>query len=175
MCWMKKAVLNCVSVCKLWCRFRIIIVFTVHCSGFCFQSITKNRKHWSSQTLDDNVLMVRRWHSREIHSIVEKSVYLLASNWMFTSSLSRINTWYGIIIHELNWRRFCICCNMVFVCVVQPKLTDEEGWKRFCLGEKVYLGTSSCDTDAEPEPALDYRKVVWMCVCLKVSFTELFI
>ncbi|XP_018550668.1 gem-associated protein 2 [Lates calcarifer] len=61
------------------------------------QSITKNRKHWSSQTLDDNVLM--------------------------------------------------------------PKLTDEEGWKRFCLGEKVYLGTSSCDTDAEPEPALDYRKV----------------
>ncbi|XP_051252200.1 gem-associated protein 2 [Dicentrarchus labrax] len=61
------------------------------------QSITKNRKHWSRQTLDDNVLM--------------------------------------------------------------PKLTDEEGWKRFCLGETVYLGTSSCHTDAEPEPALDYSKV----------------
>ncbi|XP_023287315.1 gem-associated protein 2 isoform X2 [Seriola lalandi dorsalis] len=59
------------------------------------QSITKNRQHWSRQTLDDNVLM--------------------------------------------------------------PKLTDEEGWKRFCLGEKVYLGTSSCD--AESEPALDYNKV----------------
>nr|XP_019940338.1 PREDICTED: gem-associated protein 2 [Paralichthys olivaceus] len=40
-----------------------------------------------------------------------------------------------------------------------PKLTDEEGWKRFCLGEVVYLGTSSCDTAAEPEPALDYSKV----------------
>ncbi|XP_070698650.1 gem-associated protein 2 [Pempheris klunzingeri] len=61
------------------------------------QSITKNRRHWSGQTLDDNVLM--------------------------------------------------------------PKLTDEDGWKRFCLGETVYQGTSSCHTDAEPEPALDYSKV----------------
>lgn len=61
------------------------------------QSITKNRKHWGSQTLDDNVVM--------------------------------------------------------------PKLTDEEGWKRFCLGETVYLGASSCHTDAEPGPALDYSKV----------------
>uniref|UniRef100_A0A3P8RTQ7 Gem-associated protein 2 n=1 Tax=Amphiprion percula TaxID=161767 RepID=A0A3P8RTQ7_AMPPE len=59
------------------------------------QSITKNRRHWSSQSLDDNVLM--------------------------------------------------------------PKLTDEEGWKRFCLGEKVYLGSSSGHTDAEP--AVDYSKV----------------
>uniref|UniRef100_A0A669C175 Gem-associated protein 2 n=1 Tax=Oreochromis niloticus TaxID=8128 RepID=A0A669C175_ORENI len=41
----------------------------------------------------------------------------------------------------------------------QPKLTDEEGWKRFCLGEKVYLGTSSTHTDAEQEPALDYSKM----------------
>ncbi|XP_029972632.1 gem-associated protein 2-like [Salarias fasciatus] len=61
------------------------------------QSITKNRKHWSSQNLDDNVQM--------------------------------------------------------------PKLTDEEGWKRFCLGEKVYLGSSSCQTDPDAEPALDYNKV----------------
>ncbi|XP_036981111.1 gem-associated protein 2 isoform X1 [Acanthopagrus latus] len=59
------------------------------------QSITKNRRHWSSQSLDDNVKM--------------------------------------------------------------PKLTDEEGWKRFCLGEMVYLGISS--SPAEPEPALDYSKV----------------
>ncbi|KAF0044636.1 hypothetical protein F2P81_003794 [Scophthalmus maximus] len=61
------------------------------------QSITKNRRHWSNQTLDDNVMV--------------------------------------------------------------PRLTDEEGWKRFCLGEKVYLGTSSCDADAETEPTLDYTKV----------------
>lgn len=46
------------------------------------------------------------------------------------------------------------------MCVLQPKLTDEEGWKRFCLGENVYLGTSASHTDADPEPALDYRKVV---------------
>ncbi|XP_028995288.1 gem-associated protein 2 [Betta splendens] len=57
------------------------------------QSIMKNRKHWSSQTLDDNVLM--------------------------------------------------------------PKPTDEEGWKRFCLGEKVYLGNLSSDTESE----LDFTKV----------------
>ncbi|XP_062413157.1 gem-associated protein 2 isoform X2 [Pungitius pungitius] len=61
------------------------------------QSITKNRNHWSSHTLDDNVLM--------------------------------------------------------------PTLTDEEGWKRFCLGETVYLGSSSSNTDEEAEPALDYTKV----------------
>lgn len=46
--------------------------------------------------------------------------------------------------------------------MLQPKLTDEEGWKRFCLGEKVYLGTSSSHTDAEPEPALDYSKVIYV-------------
>lgn len=34
-------------------------------SSFWFQSIMKNRKHWSSQTLDDNVLMVRSWHERK--------------------------------------------------------------------------------------------------------------
>ncbi|KAM4540431.1 gem-associated protein 2 [Fundulus diaphanus] len=41
-----------------------------------------------------------------------------------------------------------------------PKLTDEEGWKRFCLGEKTYPGPSACGlTDADQEPALDYSKV----------------
>ncbi|XP_044022502.1 gem-associated protein 2 isoform X2 [Siniperca chuatsi] len=75
------------------------------------QNITKNRKHWSSQTLDDNVLM--------------------------------------------------------------PKQTDEEGWKRFCLGETVYLGTSSCQTDAKPEPALDYSKsTVLMVLEILISWFE---
>ena len=59
----------------------------------------------------------------------------------------------------------CVCVSVcvrvrVCVCVPQPKLTDEEGWKRFCLGEMVYLGTSS--SPAEPEPALDYSKVASM-------------
>ncbi|XP_028298356.1 gem-associated protein 2 [Gouania willdenowi] len=62
------------------------------------QSITRNRQHWSSQTLDENVMM--------------------------------------------------------------PKLTDDEGWKRFCLGEFVYQGSSShCGTRPDPEPELDYTKV----------------
>ncbi|KAJ0041615.1 hypothetical protein NL108_013827 [Boleophthalmus pectinirostris] len=60
------------------------------------QSITKNRTHWSSQSLDDNVQM--------------------------------------------------------------PKITDEEGWRRFCLGRKVCLGTSS-NAEAEPTPELDYSQV----------------
>lgn len=41
-------------------------------------------------------------------------------------------------------------------CVLQPKLTDEEGWKRFCLGECVYMGASSV---TQIESALDYKKV----------------
>ncbi|XP_034419309.1 gem-associated protein 2 [Cyclopterus lumpus] len=43
--------------------------------------------------------------------------------------------------------------------VLMPNLTDEEGWKRFCLGEAVCLDNASCHTDAGPEPALDYSKV----------------
>uniref|UniRef100_A0A3P9NP64 Gem-associated protein 2 n=1 Tax=Poecilia reticulata TaxID=8081 RepID=A0A3P9NP64_POERE len=40
--------------------------------------------------------------------------------------------------------------------VQMPKLTDEEGWKRFCLGE-TYLGSSTSGlTEADQEPALDY-------------------
>lgn len=61
------------------------------------QSINKNRNHWTSQTLDDNVLM--------------------------------------------------------------PKLTDEEGWRRFCLGQRVCLGTAYSHTDEDPEPELDYSQV----------------
>ncbi|XP_072313569.1 gem-associated protein 2 [Eucyclogobius newberryi] len=60
------------------------------------QSIAKNRIHWSSQTLDDNVLM--------------------------------------------------------------PNVTDEDGWRRFCLGRKLCLGTSF-NADADPAPELDYSQV----------------
>uniref|UniRef100_A0A3Q3S856 Gem-associated protein 2 n=1 Tax=Mastacembelus armatus TaxID=205130 RepID=A0A3Q3S856_9TELE len=41
--------------------------------------------------------------------------------------------------------------------VLMPKLTDEEGWKRFCLGEKVYL-----------ENIFDI--FIKACVCVKVGF-----
>uniref|UniRef100_A0A3B4A0P7 Gem-associated protein 2 n=1 Tax=Periophthalmus magnuspinnatus TaxID=409849 RepID=A0A3B4A0P7_9GOBI len=60
------------------------------------QSITKTRIHWSSQSLDNNVLM--------------------------------------------------------------PKITDEEGWRTFCLGRKVCLDPS-INTDAEPALELDYSQV----------------
>ncbi|XP_061649739.1 gem-associated protein 2 [Phyllopteryx taeniolatus] len=59
------------------------------------QSITRNRQHWSSHSLDDNVLM--------------------------------------------------------------PEQADEEGWKRFCLGELVYQGTLPSHADAAA--GLDYSKV----------------
>ncbi|XP_019737247.1 gem-associated protein 2 [Hippocampus comes] len=61
------------------------------------QSITKNRQHWSSHSLDDNVVM--------------------------------------------------------------PKQADEEGWKQFCLGERVSQGTLSSHADANAEAGLDYSKV----------------
>ncbi|XP_008315000.1 gem-associated protein 2 [Cynoglossus semilaevis] len=43
--------------------------------------------------------------------------------------------------------------------MTMPDLTDEEGWKRFCLGERVCVGDSICDTEVEAEPGVDYNKV----------------
>lgn len=39
----------------------------------------------------------------------------------------------------------------------QPKMEDEEGWKRFCLGESVYL--DSLDDKADADAGLNYVKV----------------
>ncbi|CAL8300637.1 unnamed protein product [Boreogadus saida] len=61
------------------------------------QSIAKHRRHWSTQTLDENVVM--------------------------------------------------------------PKLSDEEGWKTFCLGETVYKAPAVSGTHLEPSSALDYSKM----------------
>lgn len=52
---------------------------------------------------------------------------------------------------------FCFVCVCVFE---QPKVTDEDGWRRFCLGETIHQATSSCNTEAETDPAIDYSKVV---------------
>nr|XP_061798858.1 gem-associated protein 2-like [Nerophis lumbriciformis] len=41
--------------------------------------------------------------------------------------------------------------------VLMPTQADEEGWKRFCLGEQAFQGLSSCHTVAEA--GLDYSKV----------------
>ncbi|CAL1574794.1 unnamed protein product [Knipowitschia caucasica] len=42
--------------------------------------------------------------------------------------------------------------------VIMPSVSDEEGWKRFCLGEKFCLGSCS-DADADPDAELDYSQV----------------
>lgn len=46
----------------------------------------------------------------------------------------------------------CVCA--------QPKVTDEDGWKRFCLGDVINQSTSSYHTDTETDPAIDYNKVL---------------
>ncbi|XP_077394204.1 gem-associated protein 2 isoform X2 [Festucalex cinctus] len=53
-----------------------------------------------------------------------------------------------------HWSRHSLDDN-----VLMPKEADEEGWKRFCLGELLYQGRLSSDTDAEAEAGLDYSKV----------------
>ncbi|KAM3842850.1 gem-associated protein 2 [Diretmus argenteus] len=58
----------------------------------------------------------------------------------------------SITKHRTHWSRQTLDDN-----VLMPELTDEDGWKRFCLGERVYCDVSSSDTDQDP--ALDYSKV----------------
>uniref|UniRef100_A0A4W4FST8 Gem-associated protein 2 n=1 Tax=Electrophorus electricus TaxID=8005 RepID=A0A4W4FST8_ELEEL len=42
--------------------------------------------------------------------------------------------------------------------VVMPKPDDEDGWKKFCLGEKVFLNITSTERDIG-NPGLDYVKI----------------
>ncbi|KAF3844472.1 hypothetical protein F7725_007635 [Dissostichus mawsoni] len=57
---------------------------------------------------------------------------------------------------SLSWQQHQVSN---FSDVRQPDITDEEGWKKFCFGETLYLDTSSSRTEAaEAEPALDYCK-----------------
>lgn len=101
------------------------------------QSITKNRTRWSNHTLDDNVQMVR----------------------CRTQTKTTITCLKLLITNQ--------CLKPKNICLSQPTLTDEQGWKRFCLGEKTFLGpSSSSPADEGQEPALDYRKVVKPLPCL---------
>ncbi|TNM95658.1 hypothetical protein fugu_016741 [Takifugu bimaculatus] len=56
--------------------------------------------------------------------------------------------------NRIHWRNQTLDEN-----VTMPKVTDEDGWRRFCLGETVHLETSSCHTEAETGPGIDYNKV----------------
>lgn len=47
---------------------------------------------------------------------------------------------------------------IICFCFPQPKPDDEEGWKKFCLGEKLYLDTSVQVTSDEDQ-GIDYIQV----------------
>ncbi|XP_058254227.1 gem-associated protein 2 [Hemibagrus wyckioides] len=53
--------------------------------------------------------------------------------------------------HRQHWKAQFLDDN-----VVMPKADDEDGWKRFCLGENVYLNVTQSDTQS---PGLDYIKL----------------
>lgn len=42
--------------------------------------------------------------------------------------------------------------------VVMPKMEDDEGWKRFCLGEMVYMASAG-ETGPDTDGGLDYSKM----------------
>ncbi|XP_056151302.1 gem-associated protein 2 [Lampris incognitus] len=58
----------------------------------------------------------------------------------------------SITRHRKHWSNQNLDAN-----VLMPNVNDEEGWKKFCLGEKVYLGNTAYETD--PDPGLDYCKM----------------
>lgn len=46
---------------------------------------------------------------------------------------------------------------LIYLYLLQPKLEDEEGWKKFCLGERVY---SEIESRSDNENlGIDYMKV----------------
>lgn len=55
--------------------------------------------------------------------------------------------------HREQWRGKTLDDN-----VVMPKMDDEEGWKKFCLGESVFLGSDSDQGDVDA-PGLNYVKI----------------
>ncbi|KAG7466233.1 hypothetical protein MATL_G00162710 [Megalops atlanticus] len=53
--------------------------------------------------------------------------------------------------HRQHWKAQALDDN-----VIMPKPDDEEGWKKFCLGENIYYNTTPTQSD---DPGLDYVKV----------------
>nr|XP_034964760.1 gem-associated protein 2 isoform X2 [Zootoca vivipara] len=43
-------------------------------------------------------------------------------------------------------------------CILQPGVEDEEGWKRFCLGEKSYLDTA-VEVSRDEDQGIDYVQI----------------
>ncbi|XP_066541893.1 gem-associated protein 2 [Hoplias malabaricus] len=67
------------------------------------------------------------------------------------SSFSQVRQ--SVTKHRQHWRGQFLDDN-----VVMPRADDEEGWRRFCLGENLCLNVSPCEGASE-SPGLDYTKM----------------
>ncbi|MBN3270752.1 GEMI2 protein, partial [Polyodon spathula] len=65
--------------------------------------------------------------------------------------------------HREHWKLQSLDNN-----VVMPNPEDEEGWLKFCLGEKVYFDMM-LSQDENENPGIDYVKVKTIQCCLKLN------
>lgn len=114
------------------------------------QSLNKHRNHWRSQDLDSNVNMVSRIHNIYVFFLINKFVINLALQCNSTTGK------YYHVCSLLSSRQLYFTVFIYFY-LLQPKLEDEEGWKKFCLGERVY---AEIDAESDNENlGIDYIKV----------------
>lgn len=115
------------------------------------QSLNKHRNHWRSQHLDSNVTMVSRIHNSAVGFFpVIKSVVNLALQFNVTTC-----KYYHVFSSVSSRQQYFTV--LTYFYLLQPKSEDEEGWKKFCLGEKVY---SEIDALSDNENlGIDYIKV----------------
>ncbi|XP_016283773.1 gem-associated protein 2 isoform X2 [Monodelphis domestica] len=62
--------------------------------------------------------------------------------------------------HKNHWKSQHLDSN-----VTMPKCEDEEGWKKFCLGERLYAEMSIATTTGE-NPGIDYVQGRWLYALL---------
>ncbi|XP_055411960.1 gem-associated protein 2 isoform X1 [Bubalus kerabau] len=92
------------------------------------QSVNRHRSHWKSQQLDSNVTMV-------VHRFQGVLLAMLRSPWDLGSLTSD--------------QTHASC---------SPRSEDEEGWKKFCLGERLYA-EGAIGPAASESPGIDYVQI----------------
>ncbi|KAG2457780.1 GEMI2 protein, partial [Polypterus senegalus] len=60
----------------------------------------------------------------------------------------------SVVKHRAHWQAQALDEN-----VMMPKVEDDEGWKKFCLGENVYFRRSAIQDVMNEEMGIDYVKV----------------
>uniref|UniRef100_A0A8C4SUC4 Gem-associated protein 2 n=1 Tax=Erpetoichthys calabaricus TaxID=27687 RepID=A0A8C4SUC4_ERPCA len=60
----------------------------------------------------------------------------------------------SVVKHRAHWQAQALDEN-----VMMPKVEDDEGWKKFCLGENVYFRRSAIQDVTNEEMGIDYVKV----------------